>query len=189
MNKSELEQNKGKVIDHLTCTVTKLWPRKSGTTNNRNWSVQSGDIKLTNGESVAITIWGKDDCSHLVGKTVTFHSVEGDKGLNGVEIGEIKKGTRAGNLEVVISAASIEQGATAASPASAPARPAAPAPSRGAPAPTGHLQSVDAILDLYNLCYGKVVSSSPEEERTDREHMRQITACIFIEANRKGITQ
>jgi len=185
MNKSSLMEVKGSVIREITGTITQLWPRKCGSNERGEWSLQNGKLKLADGgELVSLCFSGHADMTHLRNKVVHFISNDGGKGLHGVQVGEVGFGKEQGNLEIKITAtATIEQGAGAVNepaPVQQPVRPAAPVQTT-----VTRLQPADSGLeDLMNLW--EYIYKDPRVDAGSAEATQGAASTVFIAAVKNG---
>lgn len=86
---SQLED--GELVMRVEGEITRVFDRKSGTKNDKEWSIQNFMLKDDSGE-VRVAAWNHDDLSSLGGKKVSITAHKSDKGFSGVycELNEYK---------------------------------------------------------------------------------------------------
>lgn len=84
--KEALGYGSGEVIPSIKGRLSEVWPRKSGTNANGEWSIQNLTIKDDGGE-LKLMVTGRDEIPKThKGRLVYLSCKEGDKGMTGLKV-------------------------------------------------------------------------------------------------------
>lgn len=101
------EEMVGSVIPRLEAKLNKIYERKTGEGQYGPWSLQSGIIIDSSGESMKILFKQLPSQDKLVGKSLIFKSIEGKRGLCGVECKQGKEFKGKSEVELHVSSAAL----------------------------------------------------------------------------------
>jgi hypothetical protein len=175
----------GTKIGQITAKLKKVFPAASGEGQYGPWSRQGVILVDETGETRA-TVWNMS-VSDLEGKTVTFKSNSGKKGLEGVEI----KANKSGGTELSISdKGSVIEGSGGASAAhDEPVKSSGSKYSKPAPEKLTIEQVKQKIYQssqLYVQCANAAKWVVGQVENEDPEFFKSCTASLYITAERHG---
>lgn len=207
---TEAREMEGMTLAGVTGKITEVGKRFTGENTHGPWSLQNA--KMTDGKStIKLFLNTRDEMAKsMVGKTVTFLSVEGEKGLHGVtvEMGDAyehptdPKKSRPAELQIKVTKtaeiAEIGSGEAAGkAQATAPSQQPAPAPkpAQGAPeapaanAPVDGTRESKARLmqyaNLADMCIDAAGYLKKTHGLTDEE-VGTWARCLYISMERGG---
>lgn len=173
------------VLGEITVKVDKVWNQKTGTRDDgKAWARTDMEISDSTGKSKA-TFWGDQLLNHLAGKTVTFRSQAGKRGLAGVTSSSyngnsgLKLDDRCAILLDGENQTSALRGAAAPAPVAAP---------RASTALTvaDVKKRLFQTAQLYSDSIRAARWVAEQNEIEDQETIRCITASLFISADKAG---
>lgn len=203
---SQLED--GELVMRVEGEITRVFDRKSGTKNDKEWSIQNLILKDDSGE-IRVGAWNHDDLSSLSGKKVSITAHKSDKGFSGVycELNDYK-GKQSKQLRLTYTA-KIErldgqQSADSSNAQSSSARPNASGGSRHQPE---HQNDSSATLEasLAQICNAQYLIFEAEKNKWENmalnglvpeftslvgnAHFQAECSSAFIKLDRAGVVE
>lgn len=203
MKINALKEMVGAVVPEVSGTIIKLWPRKNGATNGKEWSLQGGTIKDETGE-IDFTIWNRNELPQsLRNVSLTFKAAMGMKGgLLGLKVAKNKKDPSKIGLDVDAKAMisdkenSIQNDPVDDIDMSPPSEKRVEAP-QASPTTTNNnskspQERIAQFGKLYKLCL-KTACAATEVGQEDYDiimdgsDVKDVASCLFISAMKEGL--
>lgn len=210
MNIKQIKEDMvGTVIPRLEAKVTKVYERKTGEGQYGPWSLQSGTIEDSSG-SMKILFKQLPSQDKLVGKSLIFKSIEGKRGLCGVECKQGKEYKNKSEIELHVSSAALIVSKEE-EPNVSLVEPSVRMPMTATEAVQNErIMALDASLEkdnrklgigiaksrmtqlagLYDLCYKTVKAMDLYPDVNHKGELKvigSIASCLFIQGVREGL--
>lgn len=116
----------GASVSSLSGVVENVYERKTGTSKGRAWSIQNIVLKDRTGQ-IKLMLSGRKECPKTTeGKVVTFSSVNGEKGPQGVFVKDDEYNGKTTRIVKVTEVAKVEVGGNGSQPVQGGAAPTMP---------------------------------------------------------------
>lgn len=174
------------IIKSVTGKIVKLWEPKTLKGPKGDFDKQGGEIEV-DGQIYGLAFWNNNQNAELLeGKVVTLSSTRGKMGLAGVSLDHEsyskKDGTKVDRDVIKVTRTGKVSFGEADETVESP-RPSLPS----VPAPRGNFQSIEDLVN-FHVKIDRAVRTA-YIKKTDEETLRSYVSSVFIEANRRNITQ
>jgi hypothetical protein len=195
INIAQAKERIGEVIPGVTGIIQKIFPRKTGTSEHGEWSLQNGEMSDDTG-IIKFTLSGAKEPmpESWKGKTVTMMSCQTKHGLQGVKVEQKEyNGTTHVGLKLTATANIIEGTPKEVFESPAPTKTGNTTPTiQVKPQPSvaqnqaNPEERIKRYAKLYYMC---MEEAEKLLEPGDVENMRSISSCLFIQGVKEGLLE